>query len=223
MIRKIGASIDITLFDDLIGQIDEFDSDSFRMRYPIKKDLSSVHDEVMRLDVYALHERMNSMFTLFQDMDKTIDGVIIDNRYTPEFEERFFSVFHESLEPIMYIYNLLKNIVEEQKYDGINKTTSEMELYVNINNLPSTHAAVLALLLHTGDIINPSKLAIDDNERKRDIIKLIEATYNNNQHFISFEGTFSNEDMCYSILEKSPEVSLSWLKRILPEIEMLSR
>ena len=54
LLWKINSDIDITLFDEFINEIDNFDADSFRMRYPIKKDLSSVHSSSVKLDVIGL-------------------------------------------------------------------------------------------------------------------------------------------------------------------------
>ena len=231
LLYKINNPIDIMLFNDFINQIDAFDTDSFRMRYPIKKNLSSVHTGPVKLDVVGLHHKMMQLFDLFHRLDAEIDAVLIDNTCREGFIDIMSALYRESKTDIITVVEKLRILAKKE--NDRKRTDSKTDSVIDISDidvstdkdsedfekvvlmLPQKHAAMLALLIHAGQDIDSGKcrLAFEQKERKKDFMKLLEMRLDECNAFISLDGTFSNRDMCYALLEKSPEVPLKWLER----------
>lgn len=233
-LAKINNPIDLTIFDDFIKQIDTFDSDSFRMRYPIKKDLSSVHAGPAKLDVVGLHRKMMGLFNLFCRLDTEIDNVLINNTCNEGFADIISSLYCKSKTDILIVIEKLRALAnkENEQCRQIDCTTDSVidmcdivlspdkdeEEFENIViGLPNRHAAMLALLIHVGkDIVDRRcKLAFDQVERNKDFMKLIEMALVERAEFISLDGKFSNREMCYALIEKSAKVTLKWIEESL--------
>lgn len=226
LLSKINSDIDITLFDEFINEIDNFDTDSFRMRYPIKKDLSSVHSSSVKLDVIGLNEKMMELFNLFKKLDCEINNILINNTCNSEFENEIKNRYINNKDKIGLVSRKLIYLAEKEKQDlsknplgsiidisEIQNSTEEQEIENDIYELSTDTAAMLALLTHMGQsiVIGRYKLAVVEAERYKDILKVAELTLQECESFISFDGDFSNSEMCYAILEKSYSVTAKWL------------
>ena len=131
LLRKIGDPIDISLFDDFIDQIDTFDTDSFRMRYPIRKDLQSVHAGPVKLDVVGLHQKMMDLFELFRQLDFEIDCVIIENTCEEEFIKRVRDLYSDGKSDILAIMGAMQYLAGNQKkHQSHNELTSAVAAIV---------------------------------------------------------------------------------------------
>ncbi len=235
--QKIGSSIDITLFDDFIKQIDDFDSDSFRMRYPIKKDLSPTHGNSIKLDVVGLHSKMLAIFDLFHQLDSEIDGVLIDNNCEIQFVRLMKSLYENARVSISAIVDVMRQLANREKIrreethfsvsscidiSEINflYDTEQIVFENMVLELPIKHAVILALLTHAGSYLvnHDYKLAVNE-ELTKDFFKLLEITLINCSHFIDLDGKYPCNVMCYAILEKSAEVPLEWLQTSIPIME----
>lgn len=229
LLSKINSGIDITIFDEFIDQVDRFDTDSFRMRYPIKKDLSSVHSAAVKLDVVGLHHKMMNFFELFKKMDEEIENVIIDNACSVEFVNNIKNNYKNSSDKIKLVLNKIMIMSEQELcYESSNIEESIVafdkiedfadagreELKKIILDLPSENAAMLGLLTHIGRTIidRGIKFACDEDERNKDFMKLAELVLVECESFISFDGQYSNLDMCYSLLEKGYNSTVAYLK-----------
>lgn len=238
LLQKISNPIDITLFDDFINQIDAFDSDSFRMRYPIKTDLTPVHSAPVKLDVVGLHHKMIGLFRLFAQADAEIEGVFIDNTCSDGFADTIRTLYCDGKEDIHSIMKALRNVASEQQarqatrdpsytcfYDisSIDSSPSPKEKHLEnlVLQLPVKHATILALLTQAGSSIVDYRyrIATDENEHKKDFFKLLEVTLKECSSFIDLESTYSNYEMCYALLEKSAEIPLKWLEASIPVME----
>lgn len=228
LLSKINSNIDITLFDEFIDEIDNFDTDSFRMRYPIKKDLSSVHSETVKLDVITLNERMIALFDLFKQLDNEIENVLIDNKYNIAFENKIKNQYIASKDEINSMLDKLTALSEQEKnniskksfesvvsFSEIQDSPEDREIETAIDELSFETAAMLALITHIGRVVSDGrcKLATSETERYKDIIKVAEITLTECESFISFEHKYSNSDMCYAILEKGYIVTSKWLSK----------
>lgn len=228
VLSKINSNIDINIFDEFINEIDNFDSDSFRMRYPIKKDLSSVHSKSVKLDVVGLNNKMMDLFDLFKSLDNEIDNVLIDNNYDIDFENKIKNRYITNKNEISSILRKLNNLaVQEQRslskmslentidFIEVQPKSDECEIENDICRLSPEAAATLALVIHIGKFISDGrcKLAVDENERHKDIVKVAEITLKECESFILFDGKHSNSDMCYTILEKGYIPTSIWLSR----------
>jgi len=234
-LQKIGNPIDCAVITELICELDSFDPDSFHMRYPIDKSLKPTNPDIKRLNVIHLHEKMTEWFQLLENLEEAITPVILDNNYSIDTAEMIARVYSEAHDSIMKIPDKLKLIAEEQNIKNPSMSglvsvhdiarytprIAEKELAAEVQKMPNDHAALLALLVHTGERLASQScvLAVDAEEQKKDLFCLFESVLKDCSHFIDFYGKYSNEKMCYSLLEKSARIPLNWLQRIIPIVE----
>lgn len=69
-------------------------------------------------------------------------------------------------------------------------------------------AIMLGILIQVGRYIveGRCRLVVIEKERKKDLFKLIELVLIECNSFLSFEGNYSNSDMCYPLVEKEYRV-----------------
>ena len=236
LLYKMNSTTDITLFDEFIKQIDDFDSDSFRMRYPIKKDLTSVHDSSVKLDVIGLHRKMTDLFKLFENLDNELDRVILNNNCDSDFINKITQIYIKYRDKIISISNALSSLADKEKTaaektrglsladciqsdDFINPHDKDFES--SVIGLAHENAAILGLLLQVGRTVNDGvfRLAINKDERKKDFFKAMELMLQECKHFISFDEAFTNEEMCYAVFEKSYMTTSKWLNTSVAVME----
>lgn len=232
LLSKIGSSIDITLFDEFINEIDDFDTDSFRMRYPIKKDLTYVHPTSVKLDVVGLHRKMMDFFSLFKILDCELEYVIINNNYDVNLINNITAIYCKYKDELFKVSTLLnelaqKEINNQESFDFIadaiednHNNSLKNELEDSIIKMQTENAFILALLTQVGKSISEGscKLAVTD-ERKKDFYKLLEIILQQCDEFIALDGSYSNRDMCYSIFEKGYTITSNWLNTSLSIME----
>lgn len=232
LLSKIESSIDITLFDEFINEIDDFDTDSFRMRYPIKKDLTYVHPASVKLDVEGLHRKMIDFFSLFKRLDCELEQVIINNNYDVNLINNIIVIYCKYKDELFKVSTLLnelaqKEINNQESFDFIadaieynHNNSLENELEDSIIKMQTENAFILALLTQVGKNLSDGcyKLAVND-ERKKDFFKLLEITLQQCDEFITLDGLYSNRDMCYSILEKGYTITSNWINISLSIME----
>ena len=229
-LEKIGNPLDISLFDDFINQIDIFDADSFRMRYPIKKDLQSVHAGPVKLDVVGLNNKMVALFELFQRLDCEIEGVFINTVCADGFVDTIKGLYQDAQASISKITALLHNLADKEKKQHETRSALQDDIFdmfsidlapnskqqfleQMLSELPTKHAAVLAILTYAvrSVVNNRCRLAIDREEKMKDFFKLLELMLEECSSFISFDGYYPSNQMCSALLEKSAEVTSWWL------------
>ena len=126
LLAKLNSSLDLTLFDDFIDEIDSFDTDSFRMRYPIKKDLATVHNTVVKLNVIGLHAKMLDFYKMFDDLDNELDGVFLNNK------KDFFKLIELSLKECDHFISFEGNHTNyEMCYALFEKSYSVSSIWLN--------------------------------------------------------------------------------------------
>lgn len=228
LLTRMNSSIDITLFDEFINQIDEFDTDSSRMRYPIKKDLTSVHSAPVKLDVVGLHSKMLDLFNMFNQLDNEIDGIFLDNNYDVDLINGIIRIYNNYRDEIINISKSLTELAEKEEIEYKETTVCNLGDYIQsdnfknphnsvfettINELSSDKAAMLGILIQVGrSIVDGScKLSVNEEERKKDFFKLIEVILTSCSDFLSFDGNYSNSEMCYPLFEKGYMISSRWL------------
>lgn len=91
---------------------------------------------------------------------------------------------------------------------------------LNVIHLHEKMSGWFQLLEKLDYTITPVK---SDNNHYHDtaemIVLVIRDCLKNCSHFIDFNGKYSNEKMCYLLLEKSAKIPLNWLQAILPIVE----
>lgn len=234
LLVKIESDIDISLLSEFIDEIDAFESDSFRMRYPIKKNLSSVHADTVRLDTVHLHTKMMELFEYFKRIDNTLDNVLLNNDCTEGFQELIIKTYKESKTDINTVIKILEKMCEDEmankKYknhmfltstDIGNRTKDDCdELRQYIVSMEPVHAAMIALLTNVGSDLdyNQHQLATLLNDKNKDFFKVMELNYNE-CNFKRVDTPDDNFCMCCALLDKKPELTSKWLKIAITLLE----
>jgi len=228
LLNKINNPIDLEIIENYVQQFDDFDGGSFRMRYPIKKNLTTAHTGPIKLDIIDLNKKMMTLFELFEQLDSSIDSLLIENICKPGFTNFMKKTYLKRKSDVVSVMDTLRDFPNEKPsglhdiefsldkiIDDIFEPNIEEEHFKNtLTQLPNQSAAVLALLTHVGRNLSEGRfrLAENSNERTKDFFKVLELTLIECAHFISFSDKFTNYEMCYAVLEKSSEVTLNWLK-----------
>ena len=237
LLSKRNSSIDLSLFDEFINEVDLFDADSFRMRYPIKRDLTPVHPESVKLDVIGLHSKMSDLFEMFKSLDYEIDNTIIDNTYDFELINGFKDLFVKYKSQIIKVSKALNKLAEKELMQTVFSSIQPIGVFLENNalndshsngfenyvlNLSSENAFILGLLIIVGRKMVDAEIILAVNEqRKKDFSKLMEITFQQCESFLSLDGRYPNRDMCYPLFEKAPGVTSKWLNTALEEINKI--
>ena len=75
--------------------MEDFDISSFRMRYPIAKNLDQSHEKSVKLDTIHLHTKMTELFKLFDQIDYSICNLIRDNTCYINFEKKIYQLYSD--------------------------------------------------------------------------------------------------------------------------------
>lgn len=236
---KIECNVDLEIIDNYVKQMDDFDSTSIRMRYPIKKDLSRTHQNHARLDVLSLHDKIMQIVNMFQQLEYRLDRVIADNTTDNEFVEKITNLYRESRNGIIEIIKTLNDLSTQKAKHRTNNEVSlgsidlalcmrkkstgdNKKLYEMIMELPGKHACLLGILSHAGlDILYGDPLLSDKlDEKKKDFIKYLETVLVLGSSYLSFDDKFSNREMCNALLDKEPGLMYKALKTAFDLMEI---
>lgn len=237
LLSKINSSIDLTLFDEFVCEIDRFDTSSFRMRYPVDRSLNPVHSKSVKLDVVGLHSKMLDLFDSFCNLDYELDNVLIKNDFDVDLINSFKIMLNKNHSEIIEVAKELRNLTDrEDTRLKLPQTESVIDFSeIDICNDPETQifeknvlalspesGCILGLLIQIGrSIVDGScKLAVNE-ERTNDFSKLIEITYKENETLFSFDNYCSIREMCYPLFEKRHAIVSKWLEASLNEIAIM--
>ena len=220
LLLKMDSSIDLQIVTDYIDEFNEFDNDSFKMRYPINKDLSNVHESSKKLNVLLLNDRIMKLINIF-------DRMLINNQYDSQKASEILSYYESSKENVMNVLSLLKILADNEptanycqynmlgdNEDVFDLKPSEMRLkLINmIESMDSQSCAVVSLLLFAGAALESEyKIAVVEEERDKDFLKIIEIVLNDYKEYISFDGEIPNEKMVEDLFGKGYKVTYKWL------------
>ena len=121
---RVGSKVNLSSLEHYILEVDRFDQNEEAMRYPIKKNLKSMH-EPSRLDIYNLHDRMVELFGAFKQLDNDIENqlfVDVSQGYIGAFLERY-----EALRPRIIWF--LESMSE------INKIRDKGPVWLNLGDI----------------------------------------------------------------------------------------
>ncbi len=184
LLSKRNSSIDLSLFDEFINEVDLFDADSFRMRYPIKRDLTPVHPESVKLDVIGLHSKMIDLFEMFKSLDYEIDNTIIDNTYDFELINGFKDLFVKYKSQIIKVSKALNKLAEKELMQTVFSSIQPIGVFLENNalndshsngfenyvlNLSSENAFILGLLIIVGRKMVDAEIILAVNEERKKI------------------------------------------------------
>jgi len=109
-------SVSIEECGELIKQIDEFDTTSMRMRYPITKDFRATNEKPMLLDIDNLNEGMNELFEKLQKICDFFSNVLADNTVDSAFE---IKVLEKAPSCSNIMIDMAKKIEEVQAQESV--------------------------------------------------------------------------------------------------------
>lgn len=229
--KKTECDVDLEIIESYVKQLDEFDNNSFIMRYPIEKNLNRTNPKHSRLDVLSLHIKIMKMVAMFQEIDCQISRVVRNNTLDIELVEKMTCIFKECKNDIKHIIDILdklsyqdeKESAEDELPEGFisiglyelqKPNEDETEIYELIMELPAKHACLLGLLSCAGlDILyGDPLLSVNCEDRKEDFFKYLEIVLVSCNSFLNFDGKYSNNVMCYALLEKIPSLMYKALK-----------
>ena len=221
LLKKMNCTVNISLIDNCINEIDEFDFTSFRMRYPINKDLSSTNDKVYKLDVIHLHDHMFELFGYFDSIDNELRGVIIDNYTEDNFKFEIIERYKNSRDNIVKIVNELKVFSENESKECIDINEIQLsDLSAKGNSLSIIDSftfedcAMIALMLYAGKEMEVNySISQEQPDRNNDFYKVIEIIMKDYSAYIDFDGNITKNKMCEDLFVKGYQVTYRWIDR----------
>lgn len=75
--KRAGSTVSIGVLEHYVEEFDKFDPDAMAMRYPVKNDLSRMHEST-RLDILNLHERVNELYWAIVGIANDLEGQMED-------------------------------------------------------------------------------------------------------------------------------------------------
>lgn len=214
ILEKVGDSIDLTYVDKVIDNFDEFDKSSFRMRYPINKELKCVHEDAIKIKVVDVCEKAKRVFEIFETVDSRIDRAIIDNTFESGFDRSIIKVYLDAKKDIEAVCEELNrgdaNIAPQEP----ERESAGRDLEQMVYGLKAEHAVILELLVYAGrDIESRYRLSVNRYDRYRDFMKIIECV----KREIMID--FNTEVKFPAVLEKGREVIKRYLDISIKEME----
>lgn len=175
--KRYGSSVDIGILEHYIREFDRFDPDEMTMRYPVKNDLTPMHQS-SRLDILNLHERVNELYWAIEGIANDLDGqleveVELDkiDAFLEKYEELRLRVYEilEALQP--FVAKEAKGPVWKSMSDiNIDEGLKQMEL---LRSCADDEIIMLDTLYYTGSAIgNQLNLPKNPHEAKTDVVKM---------------------------------------------------
>lgn len=174
--KRVGSSVSIGSLEHYILSFDKFDKDEMSMRYPIKKDLTKMH-EPTRLDVYNLHDRMAEMHIAFETISSDLDNQLFDD-VAPErielFEKKYDALRKRVIDCIQTMQSLAVKEETESIIDVMESLKKPSEKMAYMSSLSNDEIIMLDTLYYTGRMINCKELRLPMNphEARIDAIKM---------------------------------------------------
>lgn len=231
---RIGFIIYYDAIECYVEQFDKEDKKSFDYRYPIRKDdkLSEVHTKWKYLDIVNFHEKMTAILDYLYKISHYVDNQLTEFEFNEEFNANFDNVLLSSKDKILELfsyYDVIGNIEKQNKDKKWLKMSdiqmsSEDELekrYTFINSFSLNQKILLIILSLAGSKIGSFNLAINEDERRKDIYRLLFDNYCFDRKFV-IEDYFDNgwfEDFDNKVIAKSRS-NKQRILRILSELHI---
>ena len=178
--RRVGSSVSLGVLEHYVEEVDKFDPDEMAMRYPVKNDLSPMHQS-SRLDILNLHERMTELFWALYGIANDLDGQL-EETVEKDKVEAFLSSYEELRPRMKEILASLESFVKtghkEKKWLSMVDIKPEMSNGCKQMELLTTctddEIIMLDTLYYTGRNIAGGQLNLPKNpyEAKIDTVKM---------------------------------------------------
>lgn len=90
--NRVKTTVDVDAIIHYIDEISKFDSGSFRMRYPVSKNLDNMNPNLSMLDIHKLHDRMTDFYDSVMEFSDEISNQVLFEIPQKEIE-RFVTEF----------------------------------------------------------------------------------------------------------------------------------
>lgn len=182
---RLGIDVDTSAIGHYIIELSKSDRNSMSYRYPIeKKEQKRFHNKGKYLDVRRLKERMDVFYNYMSEKIYELSKHLEDDIYDAEFDIQFCSILNGSKVKVRNaVEKIRKNIEDNQKKhnekhwltlsDIDNTHTERNNIHIWISTFSEQEKSIILLLFYTGQQIPGNRLALDTNERHKDVIKLL--------------------------------------------------
>ena len=186
--KKFGTKANIGLIEDYVKEMQDFDQESMRMRYPISKNLEPQHPTAIRLDIYNFHNCIEELFHHLKQIDYDIDkDKEVSFEYSDveikEYRNNYVSAKNKVEEYIRLIEPFVEkenDIIMHSLDDFINKKPfqkGEKGYKASLdymNTLSPNEIIIIETLYYTGRHLNEEliHLSINKDEGKKEFIKM---------------------------------------------------
>lgn len=227
LLLRMGSSIDLTVIDSYIMQIERFDKSSFNYRYPIDKDTKMIHVGSQSLDIVTMHEQMNKLYSYLEqiryDINTTLEKFPID-KSSVQIINKTYTKAKTNINELLSLYEAEK---EEKSKKGNNIYDDAENLYdvrmqEIISKLDYNGKVLLLILLLSGKDLKYGrcKLANNPSERSIDFYKLLISNISETGiEFNSSEDAFFHNYFRDKIESMNPSYGYEFLNVSLKELD----
>lgn len=225
---RVDFDVDIDAIEHYISELIKNDSSSFVYRYPIDKKGAKVHLQGKYLDIKQLNDCMESFYRYLDYVICCVEEQWIDDEYDKDFEILFDETLRNSHDVIYKMISYLRHRKRDLKEDRNNdkawlqlseiESDDEIEEEGNfLSELSENQKTLFILLYLSGRTLNQQNLAVEKEERRRDIYKLL---YNNNNADWAFNSEPSNyKDSIFVHYIFDSRTAIDFIQRILGELK----
>ena len=221
------------LGDDIDSEA-KYDQKSMAYRYPVEKNLDRFHGKGQYLNTPLLKESLDKFFYYIVHIVDRLSDNYEDDDCNSEFEEEFFKTLNESLHIVKETVLKIEHKIEESnKTNPIKKWLDYSDIDININNpyndkedtngeinsYSEKEKSLLIVLYIAGTYLQNAHLAIEKNERRKDVLKLI---YSSVQSDFSLDSPQSliKDNYFTEKIDFGGKYTVEAIKRTLHELEI---
>lgn len=228
--KRTGIEVNISAINHYINELSLVDSSSMAYRYPINKRLDRFHHEDLRLYIPKLKDRMDAFYDYMTEVVFQLSKHLEDDEYNEEFDKNFCSALRESLNKVKEALAKIEGNIEEKRQersDDVWLKMSDIDIdsdKVNvvhqwINTFSEIEKSILLLLYYTGRQIPENRLAVDPDERHKDVIRLLYG--NAHDEFKLDSQRSSSKDEAFEMhIAYGNGISLNNIKRTLEYLDI---
>lgn len=225
---RVRFNVDTDAIEHYIFELDKNDASSFTYRYPIDKSIKKVHSQGRYLDVIQLNNCMEAFFRYLDSVLANIENQWVDDEYNEDFNKLFDDTLKDSRDVINRIISYLnreRDLKRDNNNDKVWLSLSEIdsdeeekeEEYRILSELTENQKTLFILLYLAGSALPQQNLAIEREERRRDVYKLLYNESNSDWAFNSLPSSYKN-NICLQYVFGSTK-SAEYIQRILDELK----
>ena len=188
---RLDVVIDMEAIYHYIKELDSYDKKAFRFRYPMDTNLDSTNPNIGLINVVTFHKKMNlfhaTMEKLFHALNSQVDEWELDKDFKRMFPHCLKTHFDKIKKALLYEFLPKKTAEKHWKHLSEIPIISEKEnkrKHEHCQALSTDAKEVLLILyLALGYVKNNHLVSSKSKERLLDILKICQASYNNNNIF----------------------------------------